>query len=76
MTNKDNTSMTLAPMLQKRGWTIAELEVALEKAHTPISRSSLNAYIAGLRGIGFGNLIAIANVLECTTDDVLGRWAR
>ena len=76
MTNKDNTSMTLAPMLQKRGWTVAELEVALEKANTPISRSSLNAYISGLRGIGFGNLIALANALECTTDEILGRSTR
>ena len=60
--------MKIRELRERKGMTQAELAKAVN-----VSKATACQWESGLRRPSLVNLLALANVLECTIDDIVGR---
>lgn len=58
-------------LLQAKGWTLELLAVELQQRGTPINIHTLMSWRINRRTPNGRNLIALADALDCTTDEIL-----
>jgi transcriptional regulator with XRE-family HTH domain len=63
---------TLTNALERKGWELTDLSVALREKGTPCAFQTLYSYASGLRMPRANTLVAIAELLDVTTDELLG----
>ena len=60
--------MKIRELRERKGMTQVELARAVN-----VSKATACQWESGLRKPGLGNLLALANVLDCTIDEIVGR---
>lgn len=64
-------AINLNRIINAREWTPEELAVAMQRIEVPVSVQSINRWLSGKGDPKSDTIIALANALECTTDDIL-----
>lgn len=66
-----NTATNIAQLLKLRGWSDAQLYAALADHGCSVSPFTVRAWLTGIRSPRAKYVVAIAEVIGCTTDAIL-----
>ena len=66
-----DTATNLTNLMAQKGWSPERLAVELQERKTPVHIGTINAWMAGRRTPSGTSAVALAEVLDCTTDAIL-----
>ena len=65
--------VALAKVMERRGLSELDLRVRLVKKRRPKSAGTVESWLRGYRTPDFETLRVLADVLECSVDELMGR---